>query len=234
MQLEFTDNDNYEDEWLFCAVSDTMKLEAQETNVWCWAASSRMMVSIFMDSQISQASLAVYINPLIGGTETLVPTKGQIAAAIFGGSADAEALAINYLLGMDKNNNVKAYATKPEHIYSKAVLQSLLDDGYPVLINRGEYEDGVRVGGHASVIYDYFQDEETGQILFTIYDPWPQASNNSSGGQIYHKSYEWICNSMEFSNADSAGIIGKVWDSAVVFMYCDQYSNTKRFDFVSD
>lgn len=233
-QLEFVDDDDYTDEWLFCAVSDAMKLEAQETGVSCWAASSRMMVSIFMDSQISQKSLIVYINPFAGGIENLVPTDNEVAAVTFGGSSDAEALAINYLLGLDKNNNQRAYATKSEHIYSKAVLQSLLDDGYPVLINRGTYIGGERVGGHASVIYDYFRDETTGQILFSIYDPWPQASDNSPGGQIYHKSYEWICDSTVFLDDDNYGIIGRVWDSAVVFMYCDQYSNTKRFDFSSD
>ena len=55
-----------------------MILEAQETPVWCWAASARMMASIYMNSQISQSAAAVYATSL---DTTLLPNNEQITSA---------------------------------------------------------------------------------------------------------------------------------------------------------
>ena len=231
MQLEFTDNDNYEDEWLFCAVSDTMKLEAQETNVWCWAASSRMMVSIFMDSQISQASLAVYITTNNPKIDTLIPTAEQRNSAKRAGTSSQEAAAIDYLLGRDKNLASVTYATDQGRIYSSEVLRRFLDAGYPILINRLTYTpEGT--SGHASVIYGYYYDSDTEEYMFTIYDPltYDEATidneNFETVAQVYSRSYNWIRDSQHAEDIDNEGIQGRVWVSAVVFTYHEDYRTT--------
>ena len=230
-QLEFVSDDDYTDEWLFCAVSDTMKLEAQETNVWCWAASSRMMVSIFMDSQISQASLAVYMNTNNPKIDTLIPTADQKDSAKKGVTSSQEAMAIDYLLGRDKNLTSVTYATAQGRIYSPEVLRRFLDAGYPILINRLTYT-AEGTSGHASVIYDYYYDSDTEEYMFTIYDPltYDEATigneNFETVAQVYSRSYDWICDSRNAEDRDNEGILGQVWSSAVVFTYHEDYRTT--------
>ena len=140
-------------------------------------------------------------------------------------------MAIDYLLGRDKNLTSVTYATAQGRIYSPEVLRRFLDAGYPILINRLTYT-AEGTSGHASVIYDYYYDSDTEEYMFTIYDPltYDEATigneNFETVAQVYSRSYDWICDSRNAEDRDNEGILGQVWSSAVVFTYHEDYRTT--------
>jgi len=220
-------------EWLFCEVSNAMILEPQKRDIWCWAASARMMASIYMNSHISQEAAAVYVTSGNDKTDTFFPTDDQLTAAYRNGTNDLKMAVLNYLLGR-KGDYGLVCATRPDRIYSREDLCRILDAGHPVMINRSIAEGDELKTGHATVIYDYYYDEE-GILKFVIYDP--LTINNctyengkfSTVAQIYHRTYEWILDSRQNpSDEDDSIILGEVWESAVVFIYYKDYTTIEN------
>lgn len=189
--------------WLISPIS-TIHLEAQETNVWCWAASARIASFRFMDSQRSQASAAVFVKD---GIKTLAPTQNQITSATETGTSRETKTALSYILSYNNIYNADWV------IYEESVLQAMLDESYPVIILRGWYDNnGKRNGGHYTVIYDYHWDLTQNEYLYDIYDP-------GNGGSSYSRTYESICNGR--TDGKDTGI----WESIVVYKV-GLYNNT--------
>ena len=209
-QRDYVNDTNYKDEWLLCPVNTTATLEGQETSVWCWVASARMACSIYMNSNVSQQSAAVYAKL---GVRTLNPTSEQIYISTGGGTIFQAQSAVSYILGSDD-----VYA-EYKRIYSESTLRSLLDAGTPVIISRGWYSGGTRDGGHDVVIYDYYWDSNTGACMYNILNPSPVGS-----GRTYSQSYQSICDGRNPISKEDVKDNG-IWESVVVFKV-GNYPNT--------
>lgn len=209
-QRTYINDTAFEDEWLISAVNDDIVLEYQQTDMWCWVASARMASTKYMNSQISQASAAVYIKK---GIRTLFPTDKQIEDSNSTGSLEEISNAINYILGFAGTY----YADNK--IYTEETLRDLLDSGNVIIIARGRYvTKSTRADGHATVIYDYSYDAQNGIYVYHIYDPWPVDEGSS-----YIRSYSWICDGR--NNAlPQEGVDDSIWDGIVTFKIGD-YAN---------
>ena len=116
---------------------------------------------------------------------------------------------MEYLTGID------CYSAKK--IYSEEVLQSLLDESYPVRISRGVYDNsGNRTSAHASVITNYYWDSAINEYVYVIFDPSPVGQ-----GRIRNWTYEAICDGSSTTPRTDNGI----WDRVIVYKKGD-YTNT--------
>lgn len=202
MQMPYTDDTNYVDEWEMTKYHNIIQLEAQEQSSWCWAASARMSSYNYIVPSVSQASVAVYIKL---GIETKTPTSNQITQANDGASINETKNAIEYILS--SNNGYGRY-----EIYSEQNLRTLLDNGNPVIVLRGWYNSSkIRGGGHYTIIYDYYWDSTNGIYLYKIYDPLPE-----NIGSAYDRSYQSICNGRNPAFASDITDTG-VWEGIVVY-----------------
>lgn len=210
-QRSYDNNDIYKDEWELELFPQFMQLEAQEQNNWCWAASARMSSFNYMDSEISQASAAVFIKL---GIETSTPTSTEITDANIGATVGETERTIEYILG---SNN--CYSTWGE-IYDENTLQDLLDCSNPVVILRGWYNwNGKRQGGHFVVIYDYYWDSVNDLYMYRIFDPW-----DVNVGESYDRSYQSICDGRNPAFDEDRTDTG-LWEGIVVYTNGD-YQNT--------
>ena len=208
-QKTYTQDNNFEDEWLLSAVSDEYVAEGQETDVWCWAASARIAASKTMISHISQASAAVYTKQTV---RTLQPTNTQITNSTDVALPKETAKALEYITG---RTDVFYYSGK---IYEEDTLRALLDYSVPIIICRGWYFPYGRDGGHVTVICGYSWDSAEQAYKYRIIDP------GTENGEEYYRSYAWICN----GNNGTAGYDVPdpgIWDSVVGFKVGD-YSDT--------
>lgn len=210
-QLTYTNNLDYNDEWRILSTISSVQLEAQQQELWCWVAAARMSSMKHMQSYVSQASAAVFIKQ---GIRTLTPTEEQIQASNDTGTLNETQHVIEYILGMENDD----YYYCISQIYDEVTLKSALDLGYPVIITRGWYRnDGVRDGGHATVIYNYYYDSTKNVYLYEIFD-----SDSIVG--TYSKSYTNICNGRIEGFQGEKTDRGK-WEGIVVYKIGD-YMNT--------
>lgn len=192
-QREYSDDENVIDEWLLCPVSTDYVLFPQETINWCWVAAAQIACSKYMTTPITQASAAVYTKI---GYKTLNPTQDEINAVMQGGLPYETELLLEYLLG-----SMDVYSAE-NRIYSEETLQSLLNNSIPVIIGRGEYINGVRQEGHATVIISCSRNDDLDSYDYEIMDPSPVGF-----GRTYWLTYDEICHD-ESTNV--------TWDRIVV------------------
>ena len=174
---DYVDNDSYRDEWLLSLPSSQVQLEGQETSMWCWVASARMMSFRYQNSPITQACAAVYVK--LNNKITMHPDAEEQFSGIqqLGGTVSEIKTALEYITGVECYSAWKS-------VYSEQTLQSLLDDNIPVIITRGVYEPNrsgdatkensgmKRTSGHATVINSYRWNDTTNEYEYEIYDPW--------------------------------------------------------------
>lgn len=210
-QYDYENLENCElGQWKIIYPSNTVQLEGQQRDLWCWIACSKMLTFEYMASPISQASAAVYVK---SGIITDAPTASQKYNARSGGYLYEMDDAINYILG---STMLTYYAYKK--IYSENVLRSILDI-HPIIITRGVYDtEGIRIKAHAIILHSYYYDEEFGRWRYVIYDPEPM-----NRGEIKEISYDALCAGNEATISSETNIW--VWDGIVVFRQGD-YRNT--------
>ncbi len=202
---DWMDNNSYCDEWIVPVPNTTIQLEGQETAMWCWIASARMMASRYQISPISQASAAVYIKlnkkTLNPSAEDIEKTWRRPNGDTFGGTVVESEEALEYLTGLP------CYSASYK-IYSESTLRSILDSGYPVRISRGTYDiaSEERLSGHATVIESYYWDASSNNYIYVIYDPWPV----NQGRYLYY-TYDRICRENISASEQT------IWESIVVY-----------------
>lgn len=202
-QYAYVDDANEKDEWY---IGFTTRLEPQETDVWCWVASARMVSMNYKISSVTQESAAVYG---LLGVEEPNPTYAQRLTATSTANIETTASTLEYIIG----DNVH-YANN--EIYDEITLRNLLDASTPVIIRRGRYSsDGERRAGHCVVVYNYYWDSSSGQYIFNIFDPW-----DVNEGSQYSLTYQAICKRAVPSSQDFY-----IWDGIVVVAEGD-YLNT--------
>jgi hypothetical protein len=219
---DYVNNTSYRDEWVLSLPSSAPKWEKQQTDYWCWVASAKIASYKYQDSPITQACAAVYVKL---DTISMDPTQEQKDSTwqdsdgnIHGGDTLEIAQALHYISGV--------HCLYTKQTISKAALQDLLDDGYPVIITRGKYvsssgDDATnknsglkRDGGHATVIVSYRVNSTSGKVEFEIYDPWSEDKDK------YYLSYEEICDG-SVTTFDE-----RIWDGIVIFEHEDYVNAT--------
>ena len=123
----------------------------------------------------------------------------------------------------DKLINEHNLETKEGEIYDETTLRRFLDEGHVVHIIRGSYINGVRQTGHSTVIVGYttIYNYGTIQYRYIIYDPAPTTIPDPwedpvvTAGQVYNRSYQWICNGRNVSILDPRD--SYIWEGAYVF-----------------
>lgn len=214
IQGKYIDNDSYRDEWnIIWAFNPVHTLVAQKNDKWCWVAAAQMFCQAQTISSLSQESVAVFVKL---GIKTDTPTESQISNAYSEGTKQEKEKAIKYILGSDQ------VYSKAHRVYSEPTLRKLLDEGNPILISRGRYRSGKRIGGHSMVIYDYHWDSELGIYLYDIFDPWPE-----NEGASYAKSYSWIY--AEKSSYSSKVNDTYIWDGIIVYKVGENYELTEPY-----
>jgi|GEM_PF-4034987 len=170
----------------------------QETDAWCWVASSLMLAETYVPSTTkSQTDIVMNIKHRLTNPDT---------GLYEGGTPEEDASAVYYAT----DNTVSCSASYST--ISETTLLSYLNIGNPVLISRGVYNSsGNRIGGHATVIYGY--NMANGTYIYYIRDPWPVSGTPSStnhAGQSYTRTYA------ELINGASSGVDNSRWDRTVV------------------
>ncbi len=173
-------------------------LEPQQTSVWCWVASARMVSFAKMNSDVSQSSATVWAKL---GIETSNPTNAQILNATDGGTVQETEAALEYILHDEYDIYSSSFG-----IYTEPVLQGILDTGAPIEIHRGFYYGSVRDGGHAVMIRDYYYDIVLLDYVYIIYDPWAV-----NVGSIYELTYDELVDERNSLNN------GYVWESVITY-----------------
>ena len=144
----------------------------------------------------------------------LLVIAAQISAATDEGTVNHTELAMEYILGSEN-----VYSAQ-WGVYKEDTLRALLDAGTPVIVARGWYIESERIGGHSTVIYDYYWDDELSVYMYEIFDPSPV-----NAGRPYARSYASICNGNNaIPNSDDVTDTG-IWESSVVFEV-GSYSST--------
>ena len=133
------------------------------------------------------------------------PTAEQISQATKTGSPSQIVEALEYILEYQHSACYAVHA-----IYSESVLQSLLNESYPVIICRGWYYNGQRNGGHAWLIIDYRWNTSINDYEYVLLDPSPVNS-----GKIYALTYEAICNGENAIDPNEKD--NGIWESVVVY-----------------
>ena len=109
--------------------------------------------------------------------------------------------------------------------YSEETLKHFLDDGHPVCILRGIYdENNIRDHGHFTTIVGYTTVFIDGvlKLRFIMYDPDPWVQPNPwatpviTAGQTKIVSYQWISNSNNITEDELIDPDNGIWDGFVV------------------
>ncbi len=173
--------------WCFEVRSKTT-LEGQRTDVWCWAASARMLARHYspISAYLTQDNAVLAIQ----GTDW--DDGGSIYEAI---------QAVGYYRSEDISSNTLGL-TAVTAIYSESNVMRFLNDGHVLYIARGKYNsNNFRISGHATVIVGYTAEYSNGSLIysFVIYDPWPNEqpypwdSPQATDGTVEIKLYQQIC-----------------------------------------
>lgn len=210
LQLTWMSSSVGGNQWWTIEFRSTTDLEGQQMSLWCWAATARMMVKHYYDvpsgrSQSSGvSSVWGYVRNVMGSPAAVT----QITSFYYSG---------------DKLINEHNLETKEREIYDETTLRRFLDEGHVVHIIRGSYVNGVRQTGHSTVIVGYTTIYKYGaiQYRYIIYDPAPTTIPDPwedptvTAGQIYNRSYQWICNGRNVSILDPRD--SYIWEGAYVF-----------------
>ena len=162
--------------------------------------------------------MALFVAPNRVQYGLAVATQEQIVNSNMTGSRLETERAIEYILGFDDYD----YCYNTVEIYEEEVLKSLIDDGNIVVLSRGLYDQNAeRIGGHSTVLYDYYEIEDV--TFFKIYDPL-----SVNVGSRLEKTYVNICNGQNRGYANEQ-TDNWIWDGVVVFKIGD-YFNTIHND----
>lgn len=187
------------DEWYLEKIKDVnAPLEGQESNVWCWAATSRMFARYYYSSvNLTQSQAVTYV-------------KGFEALA--GGNLEDSQMAINYYISNISGASIET-EIKEHEIYSEEVLVNFINSYHVVYISRGKYLDmsnpNSRDNGHVLLICGYVT--KGSEILFIINDSEPVGE-----GSIYLLSYEELCYQPDLANSTAYTYEGYIWDGCIV------------------
>ncbi len=203
--ITYTADSDYMDEWLLSRVTtiEDIVLTSQENNMWCWAACVKMASYAYMETPFSVGALVWYKDR--GGRVLDVDADQKNVTREVGASASETEEILAYAIGAESTHKTYAYGNK---IYSPSALQNMLDQGYPVIACMWHYnEANERSRGHAIVIYAYNWDDNLGDWVYSIYDPWPP----ESGTQLKY-TYSELCAHNSVHNG-----LYYVWEDVVVF-----------------
>ncbi|MBQ3599383.1 MAG: DNRLRE domain-containing protein [Clostridia bacterium] len=203
--ITYTADSNYMDEWLLSRVTtiEDIVLTPQENDMWCWAACIKMASYAYMETPFSVGALVWYKDR---GERVLdVDADQKHVTREVGALASETEEILAYAIGAESTHKTYAYGNK---IYSPSALQNMLDQGYPVIACMWHYnEANERIGGHALVIYAYNWDDDLGDWVYSIYDPWP----SQTGTQLTY-TYNDLCAHNSVHNG-----LYYVWEDIVVF-----------------
>lgn len=214
-QIGYTSDTNYKDEWYFEGsgiASLDVPLAAQETEVWCWAASAKMFADTYYDlGSVTQLSA---VNAVATAIENKSFTESELRE--YDGDIGAGFMAINYYIGQSNlvsDSYVKIYEDK---VCTEAGLIALINAGEVIYISRGTYDVNYNrlENGHASLIYGYITVD--GGYYFLIRDPAPvpKTTNGMKGGKTTLMSYNKIYNGYYSENGQYEYY--QVWEGFII------------------
>lgn len=150
----------------------------QQYSKWCWAACTQMVAS-FYGYSISQKSIVYKIKEL--------PSDATETEFNVGANSSKIVEAANYAT----SSSAFQYTTS----VSETTLFNKIKSGHPAILIRGRYKNtnGVRTGGHATVVYGYMC--SNGTRYYLIRDPWPEDDDPwlaSNSGKSYQRKFSVI------------------------------------------
>ena len=211
----WADND-LNDEWILAYIetSSDVEHEGQQMSMWCWVTAARIFAKHYYGPEVTrtQSEAVAFVRGRItndGGFEDY----GKTAIEYYIGNIDDAALNLQY---------AKSDSPSTKKIYSEEILRRFLDDGHVVYITRNRYKEGEYDGGHVTVITGYVSITVGGvtQYRYIIYDPWPSSipspwdTQQTTEGQKYLRSYQWICNGSKVSSGYESADTG-IWEGYI-------------------
>lgn len=220
--ITYTADSDYMDEWLLSRVTtiEDMILTPQEKDMWCWAACIKMASYAYMETPFSVGALVWYKDR---GERVLdVDANQKHVTREVGALASETEEILAYAIGAESTHKTYAYGNK---IYSESALQNMLDQGYPIILLRYHYsiDTNLLVGGHAVVIHSYEWNDEQGDWMYTVYNPYPLTT-----GAIETFTYTELCQGQKFLDVDDSDekvLVNYLWEGVVVFKV-DGYDDT--------
>ena len=195
-------------EWIF-EVRSTTPIEGQRWSNWCWATSARMLTKHYESVSDSRTQ-----------NNAVSAVKGSVVNYA-GSLADAQE-AVGYYHDLDINNNDYNLEGHYNAILSESNTRRFIDDGHVIYIARGQYINGIRQSGHATVIVGYTTEFVDGEMIYryVINNPWPASPPSSwnspviTNGQIEILSFDWICNGHHAQTGEQQD--DGIWDKYMV------------------
>ena len=191
------------------SILETETLEGQQSDSWCWAATTR----IFSKHYYSNISLTQQY------AVEIIESQPAYSSGI--NSLEKAQATINLYISNSSNaaisTTVQNYKT-----YSSSAVQNFINDGHVLCISRGKYipenSNGIYryESGHLTLLYGYFSIDS--QIYFLIRDPGVEGYD----GYTYVWTYSKLYCDMLFDE----GYV-TAWDGAIVptTTYSGSYDN---------
>ncbi len=123
----------------------------QEYSLWCWVASAEMVGKhLWPSSTRTQESAFLYV-------------KGYLVDET--GLKEETAKAAKYF-----THNNYSFTVNNSYL-SLSSVKNLIDKSMPFVASAGYYENGLRIGGHSTVIMGYGTGSDNNMVAYI--DPWP-------------------------------------------------------------
>ncbi len=159
-------------------------LNSQE-DMWCWNASAQMFASSYGYNTHTQTEAAQHIFP----NETNL-------------NQGATMKQVKKVINFYSDGELKVTR---KNVLSEEKLLKRLETRGPVIISRGWYDsNGVRNGGHNTIIYGYELNESSNTYEFYINDPW-----EPNIGKSYTRTYD------ELVDGRTSGIDEGKWEESI-------------------
>ena len=188
--------------WIVNRTTGT-ELRKQDTETFCWLAGPEMETETYGYDYYSQHDIFNEYFPQQTNGGTIYQSKQ----------------ACEYYT--DNELTFRAYN---HEIYSEELIRRHIDDGNPIIISRGWYNDyGIREGGHVTVIIGYYYDTTIQKYQYIINDPWDINMDTPGEGCCYDMTYLFL---QWGRSGDGEDYMDRgIWD-AVVSIDSDYDNNT--------
>ncbi len=179
----------------------------------CWLAAAEMNTETYGYNSYTQYQVAQKMFPEISnilewnfGSYSGNPYKRADACRIF----------------TDKDQEYAAYYFQ---IYNEEQLRFFISLGHPVAISKGWYKNGVRDGGHATIITGYYYDYARWIYRYVEHDPWQTGGILPGDGSIAIRSYNNLLNANTQMGGDP--IDSGRWESVSILIFSDRGEHTQ-------